>query len=85
MHHTALAMFINCMMGDDRAYSKPYTKPEAADVNMFARYEDDLEFADTTPVNSIAPRSVFNLEEVQRGFKCRGGGAATKKSTPVFL
>eukprot|EP00944_MAST-04C_sp_MAST-4C-sp1_P005878 g5878.t1 len=66
MHHTALAMFINCMMGDDRAYSQPYAKPEAADLNMFARYEDDLEFADTTPINSIAPRSVFNLEGARR-------------------
>ena len=84
MHHTALAMFINCMMGDDRAYSKPYTKPEAADVNMFARYEDDLEFADTTPVNSIAPRSVFNLEGAQRDLSAEEAEQRLKKYS-VFL
>ena len=67
MHHTALAMFVNCMMGDDRAFSKPYENPTANDLNIFANYEDDLDFADTTPINSIAPRSLFNLEGVGGG------------------
>jgi cytochrome P450 len=65
MHHTALAMFVNCMMGDDRAFSKEYENPEANDLNIFSSYEDDLDFADTTPINSIAPRSLFNLEGIQ--------------------
>ena len=39
MHHTALAMFINCMMGDDRAYSKPYADPKSYDLNIFSNYK----------------------------------------------
>ena len=30
----------------------------------FSNYDDDLDFEDTTPINSIAPRSLFNLEGV---------------------
>ena len=62
MHHTALAMFINCMMGDDRAFGKS----SAVSTHRVAGYGDSLDFAETTPSNSVTPRSVLNLEGIGR-------------------
>jgi len=62
MHHTALAMFVACMMGDDRAFSPVVEDPLALHIEMYADYEDDKDFIDTTPINSLPARSVFNLE-----------------------
>ena len=62
MHHTALGMFVACMMGDDRAFGPELEHPLALDVDLYAEYEDDIQFADTTPKNSLPARSLFNLE-----------------------
>merc|ERR1712216_374298 len=64
MHHTALAMFIHCMMGDDRAFGAPSSESEGP-TNL-SRGDADLYFKDTTPANSAPARKLFNLEDVGR-------------------
>jgi cytochrome P450 len=64
MHHTALAMFIRCMIGDDRAYSRLPDIAPGKKVQIMVKYEDDLKFGESTPEHSSIPRSLFNLESI---------------------
>jgi hypothetical protein len=47
MHHTALGMFVACMMGDDHAFSPALENPLALDVDLYSDYDDDVAFQGT--------------------------------------
>lgn len=69
MHHTALAMFVQVMMGDGKAYSpaaaaKKSTAAGSVNDEDFESGENDLAFGDSLPKDSAKARSVFNLEQV---------------------
>merc|ERR1719210_3228131 len=64
MHHTALAMFIKCMMGDERAYGAASENPSS--VPNLSEGDNDLRFEDASPSNSAVVRGVFNLESTGR-------------------